>query len=229
MSGIIKLGDHAADHARVRPFGLDALAPPLSRLEEERDRLRLQIGILESELRQKDSALTGSRAEVERAFVRGNAEGHAAGLSEAQDLQTERVAVLESTALQAQKHLTESLVSLERLAALLARETLDIVLGDPLHRADAVSKIVGAQTSKFEKSALLNITLSHADFPDKKSLSDLAKRIDVPAVRLGTNDELASGACMMTLRLGSLDVGIDQQWGVLRDLLGEIAESEDVA
>ena len=76
---------------------------------------------------------------------------------------------------------------------------------------------------------LLAVEVSREDFADGEALTALAHRLSPLAVVIEANPEMASGACVMRLRLGRLSIGIDQQWGVLRDLLTEMSEPEAAA
>lgn len=216
MSALIKSSQGAA----VRPFNA-ALRPPVSPLEEECERLRQRIAALESELGRRDATIVDLRAEIPRMLEKGKAEGHEAGLNDAQDRQEERLALLGDGIRQAQTKLNENMTALERLAALLARECLDVVLGDAKHRASSVRKILANQVARIEKSSVLAIELSKADFPDDESLSALAQ--ELRHASLTASEAMAPGGCRMTLRLGTLEVGLDRQWTSLRAVLDSIA------
>jgi flagellar biosynthesis/type III secretory pathway protein FliH len=216
MSTLIK----SSSGAVVRPLGA-ALRPPVSPLEEECERLRQRIAALEGELGRRDATIAELHAEIPRTEEKAKAEGRALGFNDAQDRQEERVALLDAGIRQAQTRLNENMSSLERLAALLARECLDTVLGDAKHRASSVRKIIASQVAKIEKSSVLAIELSKADFPDDEALAALAQELR-PAT-LGASEAMAPGGCRMTLRLGTIEVGLDRQWTSLRAVLDSIA------
>ncbi len=223
MSGIIK-SENANGLTQVRP--LAALTAAMTKQDEERERLRRRIAALEADLNQRDKTIENLHGDVIRAREEGMEDGRKAGLAEAQDLQAERLVLLETAMNRAQSELAASLQSLERLAPLLAQECLEIVLGDADDRAGLLSRIVRAQMGKIDKAALLGIELSRQDFPDEDALAAFASRSGLAAVALTASD-MPGGGCVMTLRLGRMDVGIHQQWGVLRDLLGEMAMPGD--
>lgn len=228
MSGIIKAMDPTG-HAAVRPLTKVMPPPIVSPQDEERERLRGRVAQLEAELRQRDVVIAGLRSEVDLALERGKTEGRAAGLQAADDRQAERLAILETGVRHARVHLDESLASLERLAAALAGECLETVLGDRKYRSQTVRKILAAQCAKIEKSALLAVELSSADFSDTEALADIERDIAPSQAALSARAEIPSGGCRMVLRLGQMDVGLDQQWGTLRDLLAEIASPKGAA
>ena len=230
MSGVIKSGNFA-DLSSVRPIGTQAQAAivPLQRQDEEKERLRRSVAALESQLRERDVAIDVLRRDVERAFEEGKAKGHATGLADAEDRQTERLDRLDASARKAQEGVSAGLVSLDRLAALLARECVEKIIGNAEDRADLIGYVIAAQLAKIDKAMLLAIEVSAEDFPDGEMLAALSRRLGPTAVAIEASPELAAGACIMRLRLGRLSVGIDQQWGVLKDLLTEMSLPEAVA
>lgn len=217
MNRIIKSGDLGD---LVRPL---AHVPPPSRRDEELHALRQRIASLESDIRQRDAAIEGLKADVKRAFEEGNAQGYRNGLSDAEDRQSERLSLLERGVTKACAELAENMASLERLSALLAHECLDIILGEAADRAEIVRRIIASQIARLDRAMLLAVEVSRQDFPDDDALGSVAAHTGLPLAILSADSEAPSGACSMQLRLGRIDVGIDQQWGVLRDLLDEIS------
>lgn len=227
MSAIIKSGN-LAELSAVRSLSpVTALATAVvSRHDEERDRLRRRIDSLETELGQRDSVIANLKAEAKRAFDEGRAQGHEDGVAQADDRQAERISLLEGALRQARSELAGGIDALERLAVLLARDCLDMILGDGAHRAELLRKIVAAQIAKIEKSALLAVEVSGEDFKNEKALAAVAKHGGLPPALVIASRDIPSGGCLMRLRLGRIEVGINQQWGALRDLLAEMALPE---
>lgn len=229
MSEIIKSA-RTGEHASVRPIA--ALYPPAPRVptwhEEECERLNRRLLAVQDELARRDETITSLRGDVEQAFVKGREEGHQLGIAAAEDRQTERLLVLENAAHQAVANVADGVASLERLSALLARDCLDIILGRSDDRTGMVRKIIEVQIAKIDKSMILTVEVSREDFPDTKALAVLSRQFG-NRTKFSTNAELPSGGCTMRLRLGSLEIGIDQQWGALRDLLEEMAMPEEMA
>jgi len=227
MSSVIK-SDRIAELSIVRPL-ISLGAPPVvvSRQEEERDRLHQRIAALEVALRQRDSALAGQRLEMATAIEQATEEGRRAGLAEAEDRQEQRLALLQASLSRSEADISERFQSFERLAALLAHECLSAMLEDPEHQSDVLQKMIAVQTAKIEKSLLVSVELSRADYPDRESVARLARQLDLPETSVAVSDNIAPGGCTMVLKLGRLEVGIGQQWGVLRELLEQIALAED--
>ncbi len=230
MSGIIKSGSHA-ELASVRALGTPppVSVVPMPRKDEERERLRRTVAALESDLRRRDAVIDGLRKDVERAFEGGKAQGREAGLAEARDLQAERLAALEATLREVRTDISAGLGALDRLAALLARDCVEMILGGAEDRAELIARIVGTQVERIDKAMLLGIEVARADFPDDTALAALAERLAPLSVALAADPELPQGGCVMILRLGRMSVGIDQQWGALDALLGRMALPEAAA
>lgn len=228
MSAVIKSGDASA-RSLVRQILFANAGPPQkvrSEDDEVRERMQRRLAALESEIRQRDGEIAGLHREVEAAYARGKVQGHTEGLAAAERRDSERFALLETASRRASAVFENALVSLERLSALLARDALDIILGDSDHRKEALAKIIRAEVAKIEKSALVEIAVSAEDFPDKRALTAALKRAGVlPGVAVTVLD-LPGGSCEMKLRLGRQDVGVNQQWGVLRERLTELSSPE---
>jgi hypothetical protein len=223
MSGLIKSGS-VAELSQVRSIAT-VTAAAVTRADEERAFARQRIAALEEELRLRDAAIAQLQDDVIAARAAGEAEGRLAGFGEAEDRQAERLVVLEDAMHKACALLGENLSALGRLAPVLAKEALEIILGDAGDRVALLGRMVDTQVARIEKSALLGIELSREDFPDDAALTAFSTRVALPQVTLTAGD-LPSGGCVMTLRLGRMNVGIAQQWGVLKTVLDEMAEPE---
>jgi len=212
MSSVIKALDPSGS-VRIQPL-LGAAVPTLE--EEEIARLKARIASIENELRQRDSKLAELRNEIPQAYENGRRDGEAAGLRAAEDRQLERLKLLETALRDANSVLVESLAGLERLAPLLAAECLDIILRDRKYRAAMVQKILSAQVKTLERSSVVSIELSKEDFDDPGALEKLKQEMALKQTVLEAKETIESGGCRIALRLGQMEVGIDQQWGSLR-------------
>jgi len=115
---------------------------------------------------------------------------------------------------------------MERLAALVARECLDQIFGNADDRVDQLCRIIRHQIVGIEAQALIRVDVSRSDFGEDAELDRLVAAIDGRNVEVRATDELDAGACQIKLVLGTLSVGIDQQWGRLRSMLTELAEPD---
>lgn len=227
MSVVIKSGT-ASDRSDVRPFALPSSPPPLKvvQINEEEERLRARVAFLEGELHDRDVSIAALRSDVERSRQSGLAEGRKLGLAEAEDRQSDRLAMLQEALRTAQNELFGKISSLERIAMIMAEEALDIVFEDRRLRTDLLRRILEVQIARIDKAMLLSVVVSPDDYPDEQALAALQAELEVPGVIVQASPELSSGGCLMNLRLGKMDVGINQQWGALRDVLGDLALPE---
>jgi flagellar biosynthesis/type III secretory pathway protein FliH len=228
VNGIIKSANSSglsAVHALADP---PSVAPiiPLGKHDEERDALLRRIARMEEELRQHEAEAQDLRVAAVTAREQGVEQGYESGLIAAEDRQAERLSLLENAMMRAQANLAESLTSLSRLSALLAQDCVDIILGDAGDRAGFIERIIDVQVARIDRAMLAAIHLSRMDFPDDADLAALTARFGSAAIAVTAGADLPSGACVMTLRLGRLSVGIDQQWPVLKTLLDEMALPE---
>jgi flagellar biosynthesis/type III secretory pathway protein FliH len=225
MSAIIKSGSTAGLAAVRSLSSVNALASRKvpSKEDEERERLLRRVSVLEGESVQRDAAIADLRAEIDAAFARGKAAGREDGLAEAERREAERLSLLEKAMGEAGRDLAGSLSSLERLAALLARDSLEVILGDPAYRQELLAALIAKQVAQVEKSALVEISVSVDDFPTRSSLSDIAGKAGLGARIFATSADIAPGGCTMRFRLGSQEIGIDQQWGAVRERLAELS------
>ncbi len=228
MGGVIK-SVNLLGQSTVHPIAEPPSIAPvisISKHDEERDAMLRRIAGLEEKLRQRDVEAGELRAAAAKAHEEGMEQGYESGLSAAHDRQSERLALLEKSLTRAKDNLAESLKSLSRLSALLAQDCIDIILGKADDRAEFISRIIETQMAKIDRAMLLSVRLSRLDFPNDGDLATLTERIGSSSFAVATGGDLPSGACVMSLRLGNISVGIDQQWPVLRSLLDDIALPE---
>jgi flagellar biosynthesis/type III secretory pathway protein FliH len=195
--------------------------------DEERDNFLQRIAKLEERLHVRDAEIGELRLSIIGAREDGLEQGYESGLAAAHDRQSERLALLEEAIQRAQADLVESLSALSRLSALLARDCVEIVLGSATDRIDFIGRIIESQVARIDRAMLVDVRVSRLDFPDEGEVATLIKRTGLATFNVLAADEMPSGSCTIALRLGSISVGIDQQWSVLRNLLGEMALPEN--
>lgn len=226
MNALIKSGSPNEASAVRRISVLRTEHPGVSAIDQERELGARQLATLQAELQARSLEVRALHDEVAAAYVRGQEEGRLAGRSEAEDRQAQRVALLERSLQQVQNEIGEGIKSLEQLAVLLARDCLDVLLGNPNYRAELVGEIVRTQVARVERSLLVDIRVSPDDFPDAQALAAVAGHAGIDTTSLSTSPSTPGGGCVMTLQLGKMDVGLAQQWGVLREALDEIGARE---
>lgn len=224
MSPVIKSADAGR---RVRPFaaGVPAVQLLTPRIDPEVSLLQAEVDRLRQALGTGAERIDRLEAEAGKAFEAGRAAGFEAGLREGDNLRTESLAALRAGIDGALEACRGDMTALKRLAILVARESLARLVGDDVQRQSLVTTLLDQQLNALEWAAVVRIEVSSHDFPDSDALQALAASITSPAIDIVTETSLAAGGCRIRLRLGSLDVGIDQQWRGLHALLGELALS----
>lgn len=220
MSTVIKLG--SARNARiVAPYASAPAAAPTQAVRP--DPYREELDRLQALLAERDATLEKVPAQVEKARTEGEAAGRIDAETAADDSREQALALLREGIEQAQETLADGREQMEVLALLIARTALEKLFGDDRVRKEAVSALVMRQLQVIERQMLLNIEVARLDFPDARELAALAVEIGVDADLVSTNADFPVGACRMQLRVGMLEVGVDQQWGAVRDVLDELA------
>lgn len=216
MSAVLKSG--SADlGAKVRPFPAHALPGDVERprADPETERMRAALADAEASLAERDKTIAGIPERIEAAIEEGEARGRKA----VEDRQAERLTVLKEAVERALDRFSEEISSLERLAALLSRTCLDRMLLNDAERSAIVTDLVRVQVAGLEAGAAVRIQVSSEDFSSPEALDGLA-----PApCEIIASPSLEPGECTIQLRLGTLEVGINQQWGSLRAALEEMA------
>ena len=113
---------------------------------------------------------------------------------------------------------------MERLAVVLAVESLEKILGAPGSFADIAGQIIREQLGRLDKSAIVRIDVSATDFIDADRVNALSSQIGGPTCEIHLCDDLSSGDCRIKMTLGTLDIGLNQQWSQLKSLLQDLSE-----
>ena len=222
MSGLIKAGSAAAGLI-LAPFGNGAEAkavraapkqPEQHPLEREIARLREELADREAEIAKHDDELAQARVAAELA-------GREAAEAEFEADRAAATERLEHGIAEARKDLKMAFEQAEALALLVARGTLDKLFGDPGERTEVIAALLSEQLERVGRELVVAVDVSRLDFPDTGELKELSKRLGLGAGILEARVDLDEGDCRMRLRLGTIDLGIDQQWGAVRTLIDE--------
>lgn len=227
LSGLIKLA--AAATITSRPI---AVRPPTQRTEAvdsdiapALEAANLQLEELRRRLDDRDIQVDRLKADVVTARREGEAAGRVGGRKEADDRANARLAALEAGIAAAMISLTSELAEMERLAVLLARDCLDKLLGAENGRASLVVDLIRHQVTMIEDRSVLDVSVSGHDFTADTVAAAGAADGAERSYDVSIDHALPPGGCRMRLRLGTLTVGIDQQWGVLHAALTAMADA----
>lgn len=229
MNGIIKFSDPLA--ASARPLAAMRTPPtpevaPEPLVDPEVAALRIELAAMGQQLKQRETEIEQLKRDVDAAFIDGEAEGREAGRLEADDGAQARLAALEAGLGRAAAEFAERMSGLEQLAVLLAHESLGKILDDRGAYADLLTRTIRAQLDRLERQAVICVETPRADFPDPEALEALAAAVARPGLDIRASDELAAGDCRIRLRLGTLEIGVAQQWSRLGAALRALANPE---
>jgi flagellar biosynthesis/type III secretory pathway protein FliH len=172
---------------------------------------------------ERDARIAALGSKCEEARREGEASGYARGKKDADDLGAEALALVGKGIDAAVGRMRKELRALEPLAALLAEKSLSMMMGDAGRHGELVGAILRAQLAKLEARAILRVEVSAENFADAEALRALALPSDV---ELCATEKLKSGECRIRLMLGTLEVGVPQQWTRLSAALTELAPGE---
>ncbi|HEY2710714.1 MAG TPA: hypothetical protein VGI95_21925 [Caulobacteraceae bacterium] len=207
--------ERAAPIVAVQP-AKPTVAPEILSLRGEVERLTQQLTAQQAEIEQLRQAAVDARRD-------GEADGRKRGRQESDSRRAEQLAKLERGVEIACAQFSEELLSLERLAGLVAREALAKVVGDPARHNELLLGAIRRQLEQLETSCIVSISVSRTDFDQSEELADLAASLARTGVDLAASDELKAGECRIKLSLGELSVGVPQQWERLEPALEALA------
>jgi flagellar biosynthesis/type III secretory pathway protein FliH len=224
MTNIIKFG--TATSIEPEELGEALARREISAMTDGMGRLHARVEQLEQQLEEKSRAARQAEVASEQARIQAYEEGRLVGQKEAETREGERLDALEQALSKAIGQLAQALGGAERLAALLARDCLDIVFGQSDDRASMVLDLLARQIAGLAPGELIEVQLAQSDFLDRTALDTLAGRMGLASAQLVLRSDLRSGDARLRLRLGENDIGLDTQWKRLSEaLIGAVEEA----
>lgn len=222
---VIKSGE-TSGRLHIRGLALPPLAAPPTAEALRIAELEGQV----SEMRRETDELRQAAAVLESAIVEGRrealAQGRAEGRKEAEDRSSERLTSLKEALGNIAGDFRQAMDRLELLSGDLAGLALGRIVGEAALRPGLIADTLRQATTELFRDSVVIAEVSRADFPDAVSLERLRLPQTAPAVEVRINDEMASGACRLRLKLGEADLGLDGQVARLRALLETRAQVE---
>jgi len=219
MTTLIRSSDPARG-ANVRALERRPVAPAMAPVDPELLALRGEVERLRAKIAEQEVAIADHPSALEKARADGEAAGRVTGLREADDGREALAAKIATATQLALERFAQEVASLERLAPMLAIEGLGRVFEPSDQRAELVRDVIRRQMSGLERQAVVCVEVSSADFPDADALPS------VSGAEVRALDEMKSGDCRIRLKLGALEVGLDQQWDRLREVLIDLAQAQ---
>lgn len=220
MSGLIRSSNI---DAVIRPFaktasaGLEAegVSPDQDLIERERENQKLH------------DQLRALRDEIEAAERTAWEKGYQAGIAAAQESENKRLEAIRDALAIAAEAWRERLSSLDRLAAMMTQTALAKMFGDTDRWLDFALASISHQATKLEQKAILRLSISAEDFPDK-TVVGRAVTPQAEGFEVVHDGDLRAGEARFDLRLGHLDAGFGPQWTALSQILEDLAGAEAI-
>ncbi len=188
---------------------------------EEIARLKALISAYEAERPKHDIAL-------KKAFDDGVAEGRLEREAEFEYDQTAALERLEQGLTTAQSTLTSSLNDMEALSVLVAQSVLNKIFGEEDNRHHIVIDLIKHQFVQLKGQMAVSVDVSRTDFLNSNDVKALAEHIGIEADKVRVLDTLDAGDCQIKLALGTLDLGLSQQWNQIRDVLDSFINTKEM-
>lgn len=217
--------DETSGRLHIRGLAIPPLTPPptaearrIAELEEQISAMRRETDALQQAAVAMESAIVEARRE---ALTQGREEGR----RETEDRSSERLASLKEMLEDVARDFRETMDRLEHLSGDLAGLALERIVGDAALRPGLVAGAIRLAATGLFRDSVVMAEVSRADFPDSTSLEAIHLPQSTPAVRVLINDEMASGACRLRLKLGEADIGLDGQVARIRKLIETAAQA----
>lgn len=191
--------DLAGYRIEVEPVGTVSIG--------EIDELRLLLETAKKQLEETEQA----------AYQRGLEEGKSLATSREQD----RFDLLKAHAQKAQSQLDEHLAGLQVLSLQIAQIALSKIFGNAELFSELVAASIRHRCNHLSSELITGVRVSAEDFQSEEMLTALAQaagRMDIVV-----DVKLASGECLIDLKLGQYDIGIGSQWQKLQALLADMS------
>jgi len=221
MNGLIK----AIDAEACRSLGEERVLresisqpsfAPASLSETEIEKLRAELASLREEM---DQRIATTRHEA-------RAEGRQAAAAEFNNSRAEALERLERACNRALESFSRHMLAVENLAGMIAEAVLDQLLLGEAHYRELARAAIAARVREIDRTSIVRVLVSPKDFPEADELEQLADLCGIDQMVIAQSDELDAGQCRMELALGTLDVGLADQWQRLRPQLGGPAKAQ---
>lgn len=184
--------------------------PPRDIVADKVEQLVARVAELEAMLRRSEEEKT---ALAEKMRDEGRREGEAA----ASTRDRERLELLAKRLGEAVAGVESAIDARRDIAIEIARAALERLFADPELYTGMVAETARRQAAGLARGTVVALRVSAADFPDAAALSLLPDFGEM--VRIETEADLPSGACLFDLRLGTLDASLPRQWEAIGALL----------
>jgi type III secretion protein L len=215
MSALIKAAGAAETSDPIRAF-----APPLPQSVPQ---LPAREALLEQRIVELQESLAAEGERHRKDLERARKESARVALEQRSDAEERAIQTLTEASAAANAAWNKRLHSWEATAIAIARAVLEKIFADADERSALVESCIKHKMRLLEKGSVARLRVSGTDFPDLTPLgADLTDVIEVVS-----DAALGTGECIVDLKLGQIDLGLDAQWARVAQLL-EALERESL-
>jgi len=213
MSALIKAP--VAARRAVMSFPAERAAKP-SDQEVREAALAARIAELEAEI-------AGIEAALPDHLARARDEGAQAALADRSDAEAKALEQLRAAAAAALDGWRDRLKCWEGLSVGLARAVLEKVFLDSAAQGGRIESAIARRLQRLDSASLVRVRVSGADFSSSNRFSALTRALG-PNLEVIADPALESGACIIDLALGEIEVGPNAQWIRIEALLDSLEQ-----
>jgi flagellar biosynthesis/type III secretory pathway protein FliH len=224
MTGLIKANNHAVD-VNIQDF-ISAKPVPKSKVVRRKaiDPIVAENKQLYEQIEALEKQIEIQRSAIEAAYEEGVSDGRIAREAEFDDDRKAQLELLEASFSKANNALSETLSRLDVIAALVACSVLEKIFGDASKLKDLVIDLIQHQFVKIDREMVVDIVVSRTDFANTSEVSKVAETLNIEPAQLRVMETLKSGDCLINLKLGELDIGLNHQWHNLKNTLMSLSK-----
>lgn len=171
---------------------------------------------------EREAEIAAHEGALAKAYSKGEEAGRLAMESEIEDDRAAALELLANGVEAAKMALDQALGNYESIALVVAQTALDKIFGDTESRKAMAAELIRHQFRQIGHDSFVSLVVSRADFPNTYEVAELATSLSVAPDRVRVSDDLAAGSCHMRMQLGTLEIGLDRQWGSVRALLADM-------
>lgn len=221
MTSIIKFDSKRSIGAVLRDFETSSINR--SSVASDNQEQNSIEPVMQAEVEALKREIESLNAELEREKAASFSAGENAAKSAFERDETLALEALETGISGALTSLKRTYDILESSALLLSHAALQNLFLDKSANAAIVSAFIKGHAQTLRKEAILEVQVSEHDFPDQAALRLLASDMDMNEANLNSSHTLKPGDCVMTLRLGKLELSISDYLDGIGELAAETA------
>ena len=123
----------------------------------------------------------------------------------------------------------DQLASTEALSLLVAQTALEKIFHPTDNYHELTARMIKKQMQGLRRETVVEVRVSGDDFESNEALEDLAFALDLNRANIKISQKLQAGDCIIDLRLGRMELSINNQWEELKTLFKTMAMEESLS